>query len=317
MKASIIVVNYNGAELVKRCLESIFRQRTSFGYECIVVDNGSTDGSCENILSRFPQVRLIANKTNLGFSRANNQAIRQSVSPYILLLNNDAYLKEEDFLEKACAFMEERKDCSALGPEIISPDGKVQNPYYSSFPSLATEFLSLSGILPLYNLFNKDKYFYTREGLAHYEKGSDEILVSHLCGACMLMRREAIEDVGLLDERMFFYREDMDLSYRMRKKGWKIFTIPYITAIHIGARSWEKVPFSVGMEATKSIYIFFKKNYGEFQYLFLRLIHLVTAFFKILAYPILRVFGKSSPKALSYYRDVFKQSLIGIDKIIE
>ena len=300
---SIIVVNYNGGNLVKRCLGSIFGQKASFAYECIVVDNASTDGSCKDILSKFPQVRLIANKSNLGFSRANNQAIKISSSPYILLLNNDAYLKEKDFVENACAFMKERKDCSALGPEITDADGKLQNPYYKSFPGLATEFLSLSGLLPVYNFFNRNKYFYTREGLAHYEKGSNVVIVSHLCGSCMLMRRKAIEDVGLLDEEMFFYREDMDISYRMRKKGWKIFVLPYITAIHEGTGSWEKAPFSVQREAIKSFHLFFKKIYGKRQYSYMRLIHFVTSFPRILIYPV---------RPRSFYMDIFRYSLMGV-----
>lgn len=312
MKVSVIVVNYNGRELVKTCLESIFRQRTFFEYEVIVVDNASSDGSREGILFQFPKVRLIANKSNFGFSRANNQAIRQSSSPYILLLNNDAHLVGEDFLEKACAFMEKRKDCAAIGPDIISPDRKVQNPYYKSYPSLTTEFLSLGGLLPIYNFFNRDKYFYTREGLAYYQKDSRETIVSHLCGACILVRRKGVEDAGLLDERMFFYHEDLDLCFRLRKNGWKIFVLPDITAVHVGTGSWEKVPFSVTGEATKSRYLFFKKNYGRRQYLYIRLVHFATSFIRILIYPVLRLLGKSSPKARSFYIDIFRYSLMGM-----
>lgn len=314
MEVSVIVVNYNGGEIVKKCLESIFRQRATFSYEAIVVDNGSSDGSREEIISQFPQVRLIANKTNFGFSRANNQAILRSSSTYILLLNNDAYLKEEDSLEKAVAFMERRREAGAIGPEIINPEGKVQNPYYKGYPNLATEFLSLAGLLPVYNFLTGEGYFYTPHGLAFYRKDLKEISVSHLCGACMLLRGQALEEVGLLDERMFFYREDLDLSFRLRKKGWKIFILPYLTAVHAGARSWEKVPFSIGGEATKSIYFFFKKNYGEWQYQLLRLIHLGTVFPRLLVHPILRFLGKSTPKARAYYRSIFEASLNGLER---
>jgi GT2 family glycosyltransferase len=311
-EVSVIVVNYNGGEPVKTCLESVFRQQAPFDYEVIVVDNASSDGSRENISARFPGVRLIANEENLGFSRANNQAIRQSLSPYILLLNNDAYLTEENFLERAVAFMERRKDSAAVGPEIISPAGRVQNPYYISFPNLATEFLSLSGLLSLYNSFNKDGYFYTREGLAHYKKGPGGIIVSHLCGACMFLRRKAVEETGLLDERMFFYREDMDICFRFRRNKWKILVAPFVTAIHIGTESSKKAPFSVTGEAVKSMYIFFKKNYGKRKYVCLRALHFFTAFFRLLIYPLLRATGKSSSGALALYTKIFKYSLTGI-----
>lgn len=311
MDISIIVINYNGGELIKKCLASVISQRTTLSYEIIVVDNASVDGSREEILSRFPQVKLMANKTNLGFSRANNQAISLSRGFYLLLLNNDACIQGEDFLEKAVSFMEKKKDAGAMGPEMVSQEGKVQNPYYRGYPHLATEFLSLAGLLPLYNFFHRYGYFYTRDGLAFYRPGREPLVVFHLCGACMLFRRQALEEAGLLDEDMFFYREDMDICFRLRKKGWKIFILPYLKTIHVAAGSWEKAAFSVGREATRSLYVFFRKHYGSAAYQMLRLIHLAVVFPRILIYAFLAFLGKTRSKAKAYYQDILKASLIG------
>lgn len=294
------------------CLESVFMQEPPPEYEVIVIDNASSDESLELIKSRFPQITLIANEKNTGFSRANNKAIRLSSSPYILLLNNDASLREKDFLKKALSFMERNKDAAALGPEILSSGGKVQNPYYISYPNTATEFLSISGLLPVYNRFMPGRYFYTREGLARYAKDKGGINVSHLCGACMFLRRHAVEEAGLFDEDMFFYREDLDLCYRLKKKGWKIFVLPSITAVHTGAISSKKAPFSVTAEAAKSLYIFFKKNYGIREYFYIRLVHFAAAFLRMLIHPLLRIMKRSSPGAGAFYREIFKRGLIGI-----
>lgn len=311
MKVSAIVVNYNGGTLVRECLSSILNQKASFNYEVIVVDNCSSDGSREDILTMFPEVRLIANESNLGFSRANNQAIRSVASQYILLLNIDAYLREKYFLEKACEFMDHRGDCGGIGPEIISPSGKVQNPYYKSYPNIATEFLSLSGLLGLYNILDRGRYFYTKEGLAYYVKSQKPIAVAHLCGACMFLRKESIQDIGLFDEDMFFYREDMDLSFRLKKKGWKIFILPYLTAIHVGRGSWGNYVPSIEEEVIRSKYIFFKKHYSR-NYPYIRLIHFIIACFRILIYPLLRIWGRSTPRAFSFYKNILKSSLIGV-----
>jgi len=190
---TISIVNINNCSLLDKCLKSIFEKTHKANFEVFVVDNASRDGSQKMVKEKFPQVRLIENNKNLGFSAANNQVIKESKSKYLLLLNNDTVVLE-DALDKMVEFMDKHEDAGALGCKLLNSDGTLQ-PSCRKFPNLLVYILIL---LKLHRLFPELKilkrYFMT--DFNHQETRE----VDQVMGACLMMRREAIDDVGLLDE---------------------------------------------------------------------------------------------------------------------
>ena len=225
MDVSVIVVNLNSLDLLRNCLRSVYDNLGRLETEVFVVDNASTDGSHEMVRGDFPQVRLIQNKENLGFSKANNQALESSCGRYVFLLNNDAYLLPGS-LQKMVMFMDSHLNTGVVGPRLLNEDGSTQ-PSTNNFPTLlAMSANKLIGVShPLARLIKGFSmqhwgYDYTRE-------------VDMVAGACMGIRREALERVGLLDENIFMYHEDTDFCYRMIKAGWKVCFYPGAEVVHL------------------------------------------------------------------------------------
>jgi len=249
----ISIVSYNSLNFLKECLNSIIVNPPGVSYEIIVVDNGSTDGSSEFVKNNFPQVRLLTNSRNVGFAVANNKAIKSSNSRFVLLINSDC-LVYKNSLDKLLDFMKENVEVGIVGPKIINADGSIQLSC-RKFPSIldATFHTILADIFP-------DNPFSRRYKLV--EIGRDRPFeVDWVSGSCMMIRRKALEDTGLLDERYFMYVEDVDLCYRMWQKGWKVFYFPYAKVLHhIGGSSSSKelVPC---FRMQKSVFYFFWKNY--------------------------------------------------------
>ena len=219
---SIIIVNYRTYQLTKQTIESVINREHPFSYNIYVVDNASADGSLEKLEEDFQDevedglVEFIANPENRGFSQANNQAITLSSSQYVLLLNSDTVV-QGDCLEKCLDYMAGDKEIGALGCKILLPDGKLDKACRRSFPTPTVSFYRMTG---LSKLFPKSKRF-GRYNLSYLdENGTYE--VDSLSGAFMLVRREAIDDVGLLDEEFFMYGEDIDWCYRIKQAGWKV-----------------------------------------------------------------------------------------------
>lgn len=229
-----IVVNWNAGDLLGRCLESL--QRSELPLEVLLVDNASTDGTTSTVRERFPAVRLIENRENLGFSRANNQALSQSRGRFILLLNPDAEL-QTGALEALVSRLEARPQAAVVGPRVIDGQGRPQSTR-RRFPTLGTEFLEstlLQRFLPLDHPVLRRYYLLDR---------SDEEAqaVDWLVGACLLVRRAALDQVGPLDERFFMYFEEVDWCQRLRWAGWEILYEPSALVVHHGGRSSEQVP---------------------------------------------------------------------------
>ena len=215
MKLAVIIVNYNVKHFLKQCLESVFGSTNLHEIEVYVVDNDSKDDSLEMVKTSFPGVKIIANKENVGFSTANNQAIKATKAKYALLLNPDTIVETTTF-EKVIKFMDENPDAGGLGVKMIDGNGNFLPESKRGLPTPKVAFYKIFGfskIFPKSKKFGKYHLGYLSENEIHK--------VDVLSGAFMLLRKETLDKIGLLDEDFFMYGEDIDLSYRITKGGYK------------------------------------------------------------------------------------------------
>ncbi len=229
MDISIIIVSYNSLSVLKPCLESIQRQAYSGEMEVIVVDNASRDGTPQMVAEGFPQVKLIAQQENVGYSRGVNLGIREARGKYFLILNPDTIVKE-DAINKLVAFVEQQEDAGIVGPKLVFHDGNLQ---YSCRRFYTLKVLLLRRTI-LGKIFKNSKAVSDHLMLDYDHETTRE--VDWILGACMLVRRDAVESVGLMDERFFLYFEDVDWCYRMKQDGWKVFYCPDSVFVHNHAR---------------------------------------------------------------------------------
>lgn len=254
MKISIIIVNYNVKYILEQCLHSVYAATQHIDAEVFVVDNNSVDGSCSMIVEKFPWVKLIENKENVGFSRANNQAIRLSQGEYILLLNPDTVV-EEDTFTKTTQFMDEHPDGGGLGVAMIDGKGKFLPESKRGLPTLKVSICKMFGLQKLFPHSKRFNYYY----LGHLS--NDEIHeIEILSGAFMLLRKKVLDSIGLLDEEYFMYGEDIDLSYRIIKAGYKNYYYPHTTIIHYKGESTKKASFKYVLVFYKAMEIFARKQ---------------------------------------------------------
>lgn len=256
-KISIVIVNYNVEYFLEQCLNSVYTALKNIEGEVFVVDNNSIDGSVEMVREKFPQANLIANKENLGFSKANNQAMRQAKGKYILLLNPDTVV-EEDTFQKCLAFMDKTPDAGGLGVRMIDGKGNFLPESKRGLPTPAVAFYKIFGIS---RIFPKSKRFgkYHLGYLNEFETNECEIL----SGAFMLMRKEALDKVGLLDETFFMYGEDIDLSYRIIQGGYKNFYFPETQIIHYKGESTKKSSINYVFVFYRAMVIFAEKHFSQ------------------------------------------------------
>ncbi len=256
-KLAVIIVNYNVEHFLEQCLNSVRKALKNVPGEVFVVDNNSIDGSVEMVRKRFPEFRLIDNKQNLGFSKANNQAIRLSDSEYVLLLNPDTVV-EEDTFEKVVAFMDEHPDAGGLGVRMLDGKGNFLPESKRGLPTPPVAFYKIFGIA---RLFPKSKRFgrYHLGYLDEFETHEIEIL----SGAFMLMRKTALDKVGLLDEAFFMYGEDIDLSYRILKGGYKNYYFPETRIIHYKGESTKKSSVNYVFVFYRAMVIFAQKHFSQ------------------------------------------------------
>jgi GT2 family glycosyltransferase len=247
---SIVIVNWNTRGMLLKCLESVYETIKGRNFDTWVVDNGSTDGSPGAVRERFSRVRLIENSENLGFARANNQALELIQSPYVVLLNSDIVLTPSA-LETIIDFMDRKKDTGICGPQLLNEDGTKQNSI-ASIPTLATELLNKSLLRRLFPEKYPGKELDIKEPME----------VESIVGACMVVRKKAIESVGLLDEDFFFFLEETDWCKRMRDKGWKILHHPGSRVYHVQGGSARLTNVRARVEYWRSRYTFFRKHRG-------------------------------------------------------
>jgi GT2 family glycosyltransferase len=255
---SVILVSYNTRVLLLDCLASLYRAAESVKMEVFVIDNASRDGSAEAVAESFPQVRLIHNANNRGFAAAVNQGLRESMGRLLLLLNPDTVLGAGTLTEMT-SFLDRHREAGAAGAQLIHEDGRRQNSF-ANLPTLATELLNKS----LLRLIRPGKYL-RKEG-----KFTGPVEVESIIGACMMVKKEVCESVGLLDEGYFFFLEETDWCLRMRKAGWKIFFLPHVRVVHLQGRSASQDLTASRIEYYRSRYRFFARHRSWLSRLILR-----------------------------------------------
>ena len=251
MKLSVVIVNYNVRELLSECIKSVNTALTGIDGDIYVVDNNSSDGSVDYIRDHFPDVHVIANSDNQGFAHANNQAIRQTNSDYVLLLNPDTVVFEGT-LRGCVDFMDAHPQCGGVGVRMLTREGTVAPESRRAIPTPWVAFLKMLG-------FTR-KYYMSH--LPWDKPGQIEVI----SGAFCMLRHKALDQIGLLDEDFFMYGEDIDLSYRLLKGGWENWFLPY-DIIHYKGESTQKSSFRYVHVFYQAMLIFFRKHYAHLSFL--------------------------------------------------
>lgn len=276
---SIVIINWNTRDLLAQCLRSVYRTTSGLDFEIIVVDNASSDGSIAMVKEQFPHVHVIANAENMGFVRANNQALACCQGRYVLLLNSDTQVLPGS-LYKTVQFMDAHPRAGMVGVRLLNPDGTFQASY-TPFPTLWREFLILSGL----------GRWLVRPTFPSYgpqvERGAQRIN-GYLEGAYLMARREAVEEIGGLDERIFMYAEDVDWCYRFHRAGWEVWYLPDAPIIHYGGQSSKKRRGRMEAELYRSRVYFFHKHYGKVAAGGLKALIYTFTLFKIAVHGLLR-----------------------------
>lgn len=254
---SVVIVNYNVKHFLEQCLISVFKASQNIDVEVFVVDNASVDGSVEMIKRKFHQVKLIKNKKNVGFSKANNQAIKEAQGKYILLLNPDTIVQEDTFT-KCLEFMEKHPDAGGLGIKMIDGSGEFLP---ESKRALPTPWVAFYKIFGLSKIFPKNKKF-GKYHLTYLDKNQNHV-VDVLSGAFMLIRKSVLDEIGLLDEDYFMYGEDVDLSYRIQKAGYKNYYFSESQIIHYKGESTKKGSLNYVLVFYKAMLIFARKHFSR------------------------------------------------------
>lgn len=271
MDISIIIVNYNTAQITKQCLDSIFKVTKDVDFEVIVVDNASTDNS-RKLLADYPKIRYIESTKNLGFGKANNLGYQYSSGDFILLLNSDTILKNNAIKIFYEEFKKQPDDTACIGSWLLSPDGSINNSF-GKIPSLKEACISTINLYT--NIFKKKKRNVT-------EYNPHKIIeVGYIIGADLCIRRQIIEKLGLFDPDFFMYYEESEMQYRYHKAGYKMKIIPGAQIIHLECASTKvkgkKYTYKNRIMFFTSYFLFMKKRYSYFKYLLFRFLFLFNA----------------------------------------
>ena len=253
---SIVIVNYNVRDMLRECLRSLGPDLARLRAEVFVVDNASADGSAEMVAAEFPWVVLIRSPRNRGYSAGNNLALRRASGRYVLLLNPDTKLPPGALVETV-GYLEAHPGVGALGPKLVRADGSLDLACRRSFPSPEIAFFRLSGLA---RLFPRSPRF-ARYNLLHVDP-DQAIDVDSVCGAFMLVRREAIQRVGLLDESFKMYGEDLDWAYRIKQAGWRIRYHPAVVVLHYKGQSSRQRPARSLLAFYHAMHVFYGKHYA-------------------------------------------------------
>ncbi len=256
MKLSVVIVNYNVEYFLEQCIHSVLAASKGLDVEVFMVDNDSVDGSVQMVKERFPSVKVIDNKENLGFSKANNQAMRLAKGEYILLLNPDTVI-EEDTLRKCLDFMDAHPEAGGLGVKMVDGKGIILPESKRGLPTPETAFYKITGL---------NKIFPSSKRINRYYLGHLPMDETHeieiLSGAFMFMRKTVLDKVGLLDEAFFMYGEDIDLSYRIILGGYKNYYLPETSIIHYKGESTKKGSLNYVFVFYNAMIIFAKKHFS-------------------------------------------------------
>lgn len=316
---SIIIVNYNTRELIKACIDSIYETTKKISYEIIVVDNCSTDGSQEMLRKEYPKVNLIQSQVNGGFAYANNIGIKQSKGRYLFLLNSDTIIVK-DAIEKLISYMDENDKVGMIGPKLLNGDLSHQTSI-SGFPSFKRE------VYHMYKLKNVLKIpfikaFFVKFGgklgskdVQQYMKNFQNIEepeeVQVLVGAALLVRREVINDIGMLDERYFMYYEEIDFCLQASKANWSRIYYPYAEIIHLIGQSSKKLSGITFYERYRSMILYFRKNFGSSKEIHVRINLVIALSLRVIGLTICSIFNRSKTirENKKVYLDTIKMAI--------
>lgn len=261
MRLSVIIVSWNTQALLRRCLETLLEEIGNLDYEVFVVDNASCDGSAKMVAIDFPWVRLIANECNLGFAKANNQALRLASGDNVLLLNPDTEIKP-NAIYRLSEFLDNHSAAGVAAPQLLNSDGSIQRScrQFPTFLGMFYELVGLSKLFPNVAEFGKYKMLDWNH--------DDERQVDQPEGACLLLRRDVIDKVGELDEGYFMLFEEVDWCYRIKQAGWEIWFVPSAKVVHHYGQSIKQVKMKMILSSHKGLYRFWYKHYrGDRWYL--------------------------------------------------
>lgn len=255
MHVSIIIVNWNTCEILRNCLASIYASTRDLECEVIVIDNASSDSSVDMVKSEYPQVGIIANSENRGFAAANNQGMAIAKGRYVLLLNSDTVVLD-NAVARTVSFADNKPDVAVVGCRVLNQDGTLQSTCFM-FPSILNMLLSATY---LYKLYPRSRFF-GRERMTWWDR-NDTREVDVVTGCYMLVRKKAIDQVGVMDERFFMYGEETDWCYRFKQAGWKVIFSPTGEIIHLGGQSSRQIGGEMLVQMRVSILYFMKKHYN-------------------------------------------------------
>jgi hypothetical protein len=266
---SVVLVCWNNKAYLDPCLKSLYEGGLKSSFDVVVVDNGSTDGSQQMLAEKYPQVKLIQNAGNVGLGKASNQGIEATNGRYVLLLNNDT-LVNGPALDVLVEYLDAHPEAGAAAGKLLNPDGSFQSGY-APFSTLLEEFLIVTHIGEM-----------LWPGYPSHGDSNEIKETGWMSSACLLVRRAALDQVGLLDESYFIYGDEADLQYRLHKAGWKVVFLPNSSIIHFGGRSMDR------WKRRKMVYrgkmMFYKKNYGFFKTFLLRTMFFVMSLLKLLVW---------------------------------
>jgi GT2 family glycosyltransferase len=284
---SVVIVSWNTCDILRGCLRSIYQQTREISFEVFVVDNNSHDGSADMVEAEFPEVKLIRNSQNKGFAAACNQAMRMASARYILLLNPDTIILD-DAISRCVRYADLNPDVGVVGCQVLEDEHRI-SPTGFSFPSPLNVFLALSG---LSRIFPRSRLF-GRPDLGWWDRETERD-VDVVTGMFMLARREAIEQVGLMDESYFVYAEEADWCLRFFQAGWRRVFIPSARIIHLdgGAKSSSQVSTRMFVQLQKSTMIYHGKNLGLAAWWLLKVIYIASNFVRMVAWFILAIVNR-------------------------
>lgn len=270
MDLIISIVNANNSNLLKECLTSIHTHTHRISFEIIVIDNASEDDSVKMMEEKFPQVKIIKNTTRFGFAKNHNQVLKNISARYVVILNEDTILLN-DALDKMVAFLEENPKVGIVGPKVLNKDKSLQLSA-RAFPSLDIRIL-IAGMF--HNTF-LTKIFphnpFTQQYLLLDWDHNNIREIDWVSGCCLMVRKDVLDKIGLLDEQFVMFVEDVDFCFRAKREGYKTFYLPSAEIIHLGGAAISRTPIKMIIEHHKSMYKFYKKNYlkgGRLRYLIL------------------------------------------------
>ena len=307
---SILVVNWNTRKILCNCLRSVYEQTREINFEVIVIDNASADGSAERIKKEFPQAILIPNSDNRGFAAANNQGMKIAKGRYVLLLNPDTVVLD-GAVQKSVAYADDHQDVGVLGCQVWLNDKEIQQTCFS-FPSVCGLIMQKTGLCRMF----------PRSGVFGWEKMAGwnrdtEREVDVVSGMFMLVRREAIDQVGLMDEAYFIYAEETDWCFRFKRAGWKCVFTPTARIVHLdgGSKSTEQISTKMFVQEHKSLLIFYKKQRGVVSWAVARGIYIFSMLIRYGVFVALSFFQRdnNASKKASQSQAALKFLLFGIE----